>query len=44
MPKDVITAREKMALKILKVMFLVVAPYRDYDHKNKTAMEDLFDD
>ena len=44
MSKDVLTTREKMALKILRVMFLIVAPYQDYDHKNKHAMEDLFND
>ncbi len=44
MNKDVLTTREKMALKILRVMFLIIAPYQDYDHKNKHAMEDLFND
>ena len=38
------TMRERAALRILRLMFLIVAPYQDYDHKNKSAMEDLFND
>ena len=44
MTKGVFTTREKMALKILRIMFLIVAPYQDFDHKNKHAMEDLFNE
>jgi hypothetical protein len=44
MTEDVLTKREKMALKILKLMFIIVAPYQDYEYKNKQEMEDLFND
>ena len=44
MTKDVLTKREKMALKILKVMFLIVAPNQDHNFKNSEYMEDLFDE
>jgi hypothetical protein len=38
------TMRERVALRILRLMFLIVAPYQDFDHKNKNAMEDLFNE
>ena len=44
MIKDSITTREKIALNILRVMFLIVAPCRDYDFKNSQLMEELFDE
>lgn len=44
MTKDVLTAREKMALKILRVMFLIVAPNQDHSFKNSEFMKDLFND
>ena len=42
--EDGFTMRERVALRILRLMFLIVAPYQDYDHKNKDAMGDLFND
>ena len=44
MTKDVLTAREKIALKILRAMFLIVAPYQDHNFKNESLMKDLFND
>ena len=44
MSKDVFTKREKMALKILKVMFLIVAPNQEHNFKNVELMKDLFND
>ena len=44
MTKDVLTKREKMALKILKIMFLIVAPNQEHNFKNVEFMEDLFND
>lgn len=44
MTKDVLTAREKMALKILRAMFLIVAPNQDHIFKNESLMKDLFND
>ena len=44
MTKDVLTKREKMALRILKVMFLIVAPNQDHSFKNSEFMEGLFNE
>ena len=44
MTKDVLTKREKMALKILKIMFLIVAPNQEHNFKNAEFMKDLFND
>ena len=39
-----LTVREKLALRILRAMFLLVAPYQKYNHKNAELMKELFNE
>lgn len=39
-----ITLRERIALRVLAVMYLLLAPNRQYDHINKRMMENIFEE
>lgn len=39
-----LTTREKLALRILRAMFVLVAPYQKYGHQNAELMRSLFDE
>ena len=39
-----LTMRERVALRILAVMFQIVSPNRKYEHKNKEMISSIFAD